>query len=761
MSVRGELHLNGNSVGVAAGYLTDVDEGGVIKLESPRFTIGRGPENSLCIPASVVSRSHAEVIRIGNDYLLRDLGSTNGSYVNGARISEQILNDGDVLRFGNNGPEAVFKLVEKETGEIIDLQPQPRSATENLIDALSGKLEILQDDVCEEANLRRVLAEAHLNKGEHHRALEVLTKYNDTTNLIALPVTFRATVLLWVGRVYLECKQLDLAIDALQRSLNFFNQASDGKDDESGVADAQSSLGRALINSGDLLGARDQLHRAMLAARRAGNGRLRAEVHYLLGKVDWKEGDFEGARYNWGRAARMAEETNDPLLRARVQLQQALVLYTEGKLKEAVPAYQSAIQQIEATGNVRLLLKGYSSLSRALMRLGSWTAVEKLLEDRLRLAREYNIAKAEAVALTDDAELKSLQGDLNSAMQSIEEALQRHGRTVYARTQRIYARILQARRKTAEAIEALEQGLAAARQRGAIEEQVLIGLDLALIHAENGDLVKARRQLDAAEAATSLDPALNLMARALYTRGMIHAKASQMNEANRCFSQSLSIFQTIGDPFRTALSHSAIGALRIGQNRLESARAHLEEAQRAFAKLGAMAELRRVEAKLTSTTLADVPAAMTTVLPAFSGTAQLSMAHKATTTLQTLHQPERQHILLAVASEELSAMMKRGLEVENYSVERVQDGREAFERATDQARSYHLMILDALLEHRSGFDVCRELRKKKRETPVILLGGRQGLEDKIEALQSGADDFLSKRNMVFEELLAKIEALLR
>ena len=72
-----------------------------------------------------------------------------------------------------------------------------------------------------------------------------------------------------------------------------------------------------------------------------------------------------------------------------------------------------------------------------------------------------------------------------------------------------------------------------------------------------------------------------------------------------------------------------------------------------------------------------------------------------------------------------------------------------------------VLILDALLEHKSGFDICREMRKSKRETPVILLGGRQGVEDKIEALQSGADDFLSKRNLVFEELMAKIDALLR
>lgn len=131
--------------------------------------------------------------------------------------------------------------------------------------------------------------------------------------------------------------------------------------------------------------------------------------------------------------------------------------------------------------------------------------------------------------------------------------------------------------------------------------------------------------------------------------------------------------------------------------------------------------------------------------------------------------PGVQRILVAVSSDELAAVLHRGLEVENFFVDRVQNGREALERALSPSsklggspsQPYQLLLLDALLEYKSGFDICRELRKVKRETPVILLGGRQGVEDKIEALQAGADDFLSKRNLVFEELLAKIEALLR
>jgi CheY-like chemotaxis protein len=200
----------------------------------------------------------------------------------------------------------------------------------------------------------------------------------------------------------------------------------------------------------------------------------------------------------------------------------------------------------------------------------------------------------------------------------------------------------------------------------------------------------------------------------------------------------------------------------MSQRRPESARAHLESARGVFAKLGAMLELRQAESLLASSALSDVQPVMTTLLPVMNGTAPLSLAHKpATGALPTTALPATQNILVAVANDELANVLMRGLEVENYFVERAKDGRDAIESVTSRSSPHHLLILDALLEHKSGFDVCRELRKGKRETPVILLGGRQGIEDKIEALQSGADDFLSKRNLVFEELMAKIEALLR
>lgn len=728
----------------------------VYSLDVPRFTVGRTKENSLSIPNPAISRHHAEFMRIGDDMLLRDLGSTNGSYVNGVRISEQLLVNGDIIRFGPSGAEYRFVLMTDDGLPAEEPVPRRRT-TEDLIDSLSDHLKSTPGDVYEDASLRCVLAEAHLTKGETDEALRLLARFNSPTCLLALPLSYRANVLLWMGRAYIDSKQYQLAADVLDRSHNLATKEGD----ENLSAETLASHGRALIGLGDLLTARDQLNRAMLTARRGGNARLGSEVHLWLGKIDWKDGDFDGARYNWTRAARLAEGLNAPLLQARVALQEAFVLYAEGKLKNAIPAYEAAIEQIQAINNIPLLLKAYSNLSRALVRVGAWAAAERLLEDRLELARQRRLKKTEAVALTDRAEIELFEGKIADASQTIEEALRAHGERIYSRTQRILGRIQVERGQVREGIRSLETGLSVAKEFGHLEEQILIGIELALAHLEVGEVNAAQSRLNDAESTTSLDPALTLMARALYARGSIHSLDGKLPEANRCFQQALQIFVEIGDPYRTGLCQEAIGALRARVGRDDSARAHYEEAQRLFAKLGAAADLSRVETRLESTRMSAATPRMTSATARISNTARLSLSRlNEITTVGELEESPPQ-ILVAVADEELAALLIKGLEVENYVVTRVQDGGSAFERATSRKQRFKLLILDALLEHRSGFDLCRELRKQKDQTPVILLGSRQGVEDKIEALHAGADDYMSKRGLVFEELLAKIDALLR
>jgi two-component system, OmpR family, copper resistance phosphate regulon response regulator CusR len=73
---------------------------------------------------------------------------------------------------------------------------------------------------------------------------------------------------------------------------------------------------------------------------------------------------------------------------------------------------------------------------------------------------------------------------------------------------------------------------------------------------------------------------------------------------------------------------------------------------------------------------------------------------------------------------------------------------------------YDLVILDVMLPRKGGFEVCRELRAAGSAVPVLMLTARDAVEDRIEGLDSGADDYLPKP-FDFDELLARVRALLR
>jgi tetratricopeptide (TPR) repeat protein len=749
VGVRGELHLLGGG-GVR-----------VVPLDDSRLTVGRDETSTLRFDQPMVSRQHAEILRLGNDFLLRDHGSTNGSYVNDVRVAERLLLDGDVVRFGKAGPEMVFRTFE-ETAPLAPVTSPTSGTTASLVAALSDKLDAAGADPTEEANLRCLLAETYVRKGRPAEALAVLARYSGGA-LESLPDDARADVERWLGTALAEAKEYRRSVETLRTSLGRYAQAGN----TTGVAEAHVALGRAFLGLDDMLPARDHLHRATLIARQTGNPRVRAEAHLLLGKIDWKESDLEGARYHWARAARLAEGTTDELLKARVNLQHAFTLYSEGNLADAIPAYQEAIEQIEEIGNIRILLKAYSSLSRVLTRAGSWIATERLLERRLELARDHDLAKAEAVALTDLAELRLLQGRIRPASKVILRAVERHGTVVYARTQRILGRVLVAEGRVPDAIRALERGLEVARSKGALEEQILVGLELGAALVAHGDPEAAARAVDAAESTTTLDPALGLIARVRFIRGAIDAARGQLAEANRAFSQAMSIFSTTGDPYRVALCHREIGLLRARMGRPESGRAHLEKAREAFATLGAAADLMLAEQTLGAPPYANVEPAMTRPLSLAMRTGSQSTHASAPLASRTLSPDEPEspeapyRVLLAVSDAVLADLLGRGLEVENYVVDRVEHGRAAFEAAASEPPIYDLLLLDALLEYSSGFDVCRDLRKRSLETPVMLLGSRAGIEDKIEALQVGADDYVFRQGFVFEEVLAKMEALLR
>src|SRR5215470_9352534 len=98
------------------------------------------------------------------------------------------------------------------------------------------------------------------------------------------------------------------------------------------------------------------------------------------------------------------------------------------------------------------------------------------------------------------------------------------------------------------------------------------------------------------------------------------------------------------------------------------------------------------------------------------------------------------------------------LELEGYEVESVMDANKALHTAS--TNSYDAILLDVMLPGGTGFDVCRTLRQRGVQTPILMLTARGQVVDKVVGLKLGADDYLVKP-FEMAELLARIEALLR
>ena len=115
--------------------------------------------------------------------------------------------------------------------------------------------------------------------------------------------------------------------------------------------------------------------------------------------------------------------------------------------------------------------------------------------------------------------------------------------------------------------------------------------------------------------------------------------------------------------------------------------------------------------------------------------------------------------LLVVEDErQIASFLERGLKEEGYAVDVVYNGSDALDWAV--AVEYDGIVLDVLLPGRDGFSVCRELRERGSTTPVLMLTARDAVDDRVNGLDSGADDYLVKP-FAFKELLARIRAITR
>src|SRR5262249_16719467 len=115
-------------------------------------------------------------------------------------------------------------------------------------------------------------------------------------------------------------------------------------------------------------------------------------------------------------------------------------------------------------------------------------------------------------------------------------------------------------------------------------------------------------------------------------------------------------------------------------------------------------------------------------------------------------------ILFVEDEEKVLRFVARGLAAESFAVDTASDGSAGLELATTY--SYDLIVLDLMLPGLSGTELLRRIRLKDHRVPILMLTARDAVADKVQHLEAGADDYLTKP-FAFAELMARIKALLR
>ena len=116
------------------------------------------------------------------------------------------------------------------------------------------------------------------------------------------------------------------------------------------------------------------------------------------------------------------------------------------------------------------------------------------------------------------------------------------------------------------------------------------------------------------------------------------------------------------------------------------------------------------------------------------------------------------NILVVEDEKKVARALRQGLEREKYKVTVAYTGEEGFFLATTQ--TFDLILLDLMLPGRNGIEILQSLREKRCQTPVLILTAKDTVEDRVEGLDTGADDYLVKP-FAFPELLARVRALTR
>ena len=351
--------------------------------------------------------------------------------------------------------------------------------------------------------------------------------------------------------------------------------------------------------------ARDYAQRALEHFRQAGEWRGLAEAYFGIAMADTQEGNYESGLENFAQALKLIGDRPASHLLGRIYANMAGACWFLKRPQEGIGYLEKAITYYERTDHKTSAADGYNNLGINLILIGQWGRAQEALERALALASEVDERGAKVPMILDSlGELHMLRGELAEARDYLHRAVDlatENGNKWYAcQALRTLGRCYLAMRDEEKAMVRGEEALALAESIGdrqAICESRII---LAEAHLLGDETEKCAAELQhVSEASTDSAMDLGFTGEAHRLSGMLAMTAGDTASAAQHFGSSVSIFDMLGDRYRSARAHYELGCAYAGTTP-RRAMELLSRAVNTFRELGARIDLERAQQALTN-----------------------------------------------------------------------------------------------------------------------------------------------------------------
>jgi hydrogenase-4 transcriptional activator len=492
-------------------------------------------------------------------------------------------------RAGKASPESVERELEIVRG-LIDqgLTSEARSRLNSLLTQARNQPALL-------AQARCALSIALEMQGHYRQSLDAVSMYEPPAARDKLDSNLSAKLRVQIALAYNYNDDHPKAITLLKSAVR------DLSEEGAEVGAVYLALARVYRSINEYPIARDYSHRALESYRKTGDWRGLAEAYFGLALADIQEGQQEASLENFGQALKLAGDHPASFLLGKIYSNMAGACWFLKRPQEGIRYLEKAIGYYERTDHKTNAWKGYNNLGINLVLIGQWDRAQEAFERALSVAAEADNLGVEMPMILDSlGELRMLRGDLEEARGYLDRAVvmatEKGNKWYEGQARRTLGRCYLAMQRGAQALTTAKEALKLAEligDRQAICESRLLFAEASL---ECGDTQESAANLESlAQLITDSPGDLLLAGEAQRLHGLFELARNDAAMAAQHFGRSVSIFDLLGDRYRSARAHYELGrAYAIAQP--DRAAEQLSRAVNVFRELGAQLDLGRAEA---------------------------------------------------------------------------------------------------------------------------------------------------------------------